>query len=65
MMTPVPAVSRYDPAVAARNVHVGYGTIWRFFAKQKITSLPAGREAGARQARQRRFNDCRRTWEKI
>jgi transposase len=24
-------------ALAARNVHVGYGTIWRFFAKEKIT----------------------------
>ena len=23
--------------LAARNVHVGYGTIWRFFAKEKIT----------------------------
>jgi hypothetical protein len=23
--------------VAARNVNVGYGTIWRFFAKEKIT----------------------------
>jgi transposase len=24
-------------ALAARNVHVGYGAIWRFFAKEKIT----------------------------
>ena len=23
--------------LAARHVHVGYGTIWRFFAKEKIT----------------------------
>jgi putative transposase len=23
--------------LAARNVHVGYGTIWRFFANEKIT----------------------------
>jgi transposase len=23
--------------LAARDVHVGYGTIWRFFAKEKIT----------------------------
>jgi transposase len=23
--------------LAARNVRVGYGTIWRFFAKEKIT----------------------------
>jgi putative transposase len=23
--------------LAARNVHVGYGPIWRFFAKEKIT----------------------------
>jgi transposase len=23
--------------LAARHIHVGYGTIWRFFAKEKIT----------------------------
>src|ERR1700724_3068944 len=34
--------------LAARNVRVGYGTIWRFFAKEKITFKKnrARRQAG-------------------
>jgi len=27
----------FGAELAARNIHVGYGTLWRFFAKEKIT----------------------------
>jgi len=35
----LPDLPRHDTrrALAARHDHVGYGTNWRFFAKQKIT----------------------------
>jgi transposase len=35
--TPDLSLHEINCALAARNVHVGYGTIWRFFANEKIT----------------------------
>ena len=39
LVAAAPDLPLYDirRKLAARNVHVGYGTIWRFFAKEKIT----------------------------